>query len=101
MAFIAGEPNLICLTIYVLHISGRIFVLCVSIMYNGYVYETFGISKHFPVKLQLLLIRAEMFDNSLTAKCFIHDVGCWCSIFPVIFLIFVNRINYLELQVCS
>ncbi len=35
MAFIAGEPNLICLTIYVLHISGRIFVLCVSIMYNG------------------------------------------------------------------
>jgi len=25
---------------------------------NGYVYETFGISKHFPVKLQLLLILA-------------------------------------------
>ena len=38
MAFIAGEPNLICLTIYVLHISGRIFVLCVSIMYNGLQY---------------------------------------------------------------
>jgi hypothetical protein len=42
---------------------------------NGYVYETFGISKHFPVKLQLLLIRAETFDNPLTAKCFIYDVG--------------------------
>jgi hypothetical protein len=42
---------------------------------NGYVYETFGISKHFPVKLQLLLIRAETFDNALTAKCFIYDVA--------------------------
>jgi hypothetical protein len=45
-----------------------------NIGYNGYVYETFGISKHFPVKLQVLLIRAEMFDNPLTAKCFIYDV---------------------------
>ena len=43
---------------------------------NGYVYETFGISKHFPVKLQVLLIRAEMLDNPLTAKCFIYDVVC-------------------------
>jgi hypothetical protein len=41
---------------------------------NGYVYETFGISKHFPVKLQVLLIRVEMLDNALTAKCFIYDV---------------------------
>ena len=44
---------------------------------NGYVYETFGISKHLPVKLQVLLIRAEMLDNTLTAKCFIYDVGHW------------------------
>jgi hypothetical protein len=29
----------------------------------------------FPVKLQVLLIRAEMLDNPLTAKCFIYD-GC-------------------------
>ena len=42
---------------------------------NGYVYETFGISKHFPVKLQVLLIRAETLDNPLTAKCFIYDVS--------------------------
>ena len=42
--------------------------------YNGHMYETFGISKHFPVKLQLLLIRAEMLDNPLTARCFIYDV---------------------------
>jgi hypothetical protein len=49
---------------------------------NGYVYETFGISKHFPVKLQVLFIRAEIPDNLLTAKCFIYDVGgCFYSIF--------------------
>jgi hypothetical protein len=46
--------------------------------HNGYVYETFGISKHFPVKLQVLLKRAETLDNALTAKCFIYDVTCWC-----------------------
>ena len=38
--------------------------------YNGYVYETFGISKHFHVKLQVLLIRTEMLDNPLTANMF-------------------------------
>ena len=42
---------------------------------NGYVYETFGISKLFPIKLQVLLIRAKTLDNPLTAKCFIYDVG--------------------------
>ena len=42
---------------------------------NGYVYETFGISKHISVKLQLLLIRAMPYNNLLTAKCFIYDVG--------------------------
>jgi hypothetical protein len=42
--------------------------------YNDYVYETFGISKHLPVKLHKLLIIAKMFDNPLTAKCFIYDV---------------------------
>ena len=41
---------------------------------NGYVYETFGISKLFLVKLQLLLIRAETLGNQLTAKCYIYDV---------------------------
>jgi len=46
-----------------------------TLMHNGYVYETFGISKHFPVKLQLLLIRAETLDIPLIAKCFIYDVG--------------------------
>ena len=48
-----------------------------KLVHNGYVYETFGISKHFPVKLQVLLIRAEMPDNPLTAKCFIYDVMHW------------------------
>ena len=41
---------------------------------NGYVYETFGISKRFAIKLQLLLIRAKTLDKPLIAKCFIHDV---------------------------
>ena len=50
------------------------FFFC-RLVYNGYVYETFGISKHFPVKLKLRLIRAETFDNALTAKCFIYDVS--------------------------
>ena len=52
---------------------------------NGYVYETFGISKHFPVKLQVPLIRAETFDNPLTAKCFIYDVRAMCIIFLEVF----------------
>ena len=56
------------------------FVCLSKLAPNGYVYETFGISKHFPVKLQELLIRAEMLDNPLTAKCFIYDVGGSCFI---------------------
>ena len=53
-----------------------LFVASVVLMLagNGYVYETFGISKHFPVKLQVLLIRAEPYDKPQTAKCFIYDV---------------------------
>jgi len=53
---------------------------------NGYVYETFGISKQFPIKLQLRLIRAEMLDKLLTAKCFIHVVSRSVFFSPVIFL---------------
>jgi hypothetical protein len=45
-----------------------------SLAPNGCVYETFGISKRFPIKLQLLLIQAKTLDKPLTAKCFIHDV---------------------------
>src|SRR5574344_1743151 len=47
-----------------------------TMRHNGCVYETFGISKHLSVKLQVLLIRAETLDNPLTAKCFIYDVVC-------------------------
>jgi len=53
---------------------------------NGCGYETFGNSKHFPIKLQLLLIRAETLDKPLTAKCFIPVVSRSVFIFPVIFL---------------
>ncbi len=51
---------------------------------NGYVYETFGISKHFPVKLQVPLTRAMLLDNPLTATCFIYDVVHWRSLSSVI-----------------
>ncbi len=53
-------------------------------MANGCVYETFGISKHFPVKLQVLLMRAETLDNPLTAKCFIYDVVASLFFIPFI-----------------
>jgi|GEM_PF-2764063 len=56
-----------------------------GITHNGCVYETFGISKHCPIKLQVLLIRAETLDNTLTAKCFIYDV----SISVVIVILFL------------
>jgi hypothetical protein len=45
-----------------------------NLTYNAHVYETFGISKHFPVNLQAHLTRAGTLDNALTAKCFIYDV---------------------------
>jgi hypothetical protein len=32
-------------------------------------------SEHVPIKLKLLLIRAETLDKPLTAKCFIHVVS--------------------------
>jgi hypothetical protein len=57
-----------------------------NIAANGYVYETFGTSKHFPVKLQALLTRVEMLDNALTAKCFIYDVVRSAFIFFIILL---------------
>jgi hypothetical protein len=53
---------------------------------NGYVYETFGISKHLPVKLKVPLIRDETLDNSLTAKCFIYDVVRWPLLFSNLYI---------------
>lgn len=38
------------------------------------------ISKHSPVKLELLLILAESFDNTVTDKCFIYNVSNWRSV---------------------
>jgi hypothetical protein len=52
-----------------------------KVAHNGHVYETFGITKRLPIKIQLLLIRAKTLDKPLTAKCFIHDVsGMWLFI---------------------
>ncbi len=61
-------------------------------MANGCVYETFGISKRLPVKLQLLLIRAETLDKPLTAKCFIRVVSRSVFIFSVIFYQFATSL---------
>ena len=65
-----------------------------QLYHNGHVYETFGISKHFPVKLQLLLIRVEMLHNALTAKCFIYDVVRWWLF--IILLIFFSFHSFIK-----
>jgi hypothetical protein len=50
-----------------------VMYLFFSIACNGWRVCAVAVSKHFPVKLQAFLIRAETFDNPLTAKCFIYD----------------------------
>ena len=45
--------------------------------HNGYVYETFGISKHFTVKPLQCLLDVTPLKLALSAKCFIHDVTNW------------------------
>jgi len=37
-------------------------------------YEMIGIPKYFLVKLQVLLILAEIINNQLIVKCFMYDV---------------------------
>ena len=54
-------------------------------------YETFGISKLFPIKLQVVLIRAKTLDNSLTAKCFIYDVCALNGKYKQIFTFYCVR----------
>src|SRR5574344_2055830 len=67
-------------------------VICRAVMVatNACVYETFGISKRFPIKLQLLLIRAKTLEKPLTAKCFIHVVMGW--------LLFFQNLNFFHIQ---
>jgi hypothetical protein len=64
---------------------------------NVCVYETFGISKHFPIKLQLLLIRAETLDKPLSAKCFIHVVVC--SLLFIYCCLIINYIFNLPIKI--
>ena len=45
------------------------------------------ITKHLPIKLQLLFIRAVPLDNALIAKCFIHVVTCCVSFIRQTFVI--------------
>ena len=75
--------------------------MAIQITHNVYVYETFGISKHLPVKLPLFLIRAEMSDNPLTAKCFIYDVVRSYFFSAIIVIAFSSSINSLTLKSVS
>jgi hypothetical protein len=44
---------------------------------NGWVYETFGISRRFPIKPLRCLIRVPPLKLALSAKCFIYRVTNW------------------------
>jgi len=71
------------------------FINLILFLHNGgYVYETFGISKHFLVKIQQILTRAEMLDKPLIAKCFIYDVVCWPFFSPIINHIFLLHLFF-------
>jgi hypothetical protein len=86
-AFGAGNLQLFCLCVGYFFLVRSHF----NMFGNGCVYETFGISKRFPIKLQLLLIRAVLLDKPLTAKCFIHVVSRSVFIF----------LSFLSISFCS
>jgi hypothetical protein len=44
---------------------------------NGWVYETFGISKRFPIKPLRCLLNVLPLKLALSAKCFIYRVTNW------------------------
>lgn len=44
---------------------------------NGWVYETFGISKRFPIKPLQCLLDVPTLKSALSAKCFIYRVTNW------------------------
>ena len=58
----------------------QILTICVSVFkmrYNGYVYETFGISESKPVKPLQIKLSVTTLKLALSAKCFIYIVVCW------------------------
>ena len=61
---------------------------------NGCVYETFGISKRFHIKLQLLLIRAVPLEYALHRQLTMPRVSLSLFIFPVIFLSICYFVSY-------
>ena len=62
-------------------------VECLFVLYalplNGWRYGQLPISKHFPIKLQLLLIRAVPLEYPLHRQLTIPRVGNWCSFISV------------------
>ena len=64
---------------------------------NGWVYETFGISKRFLIKPLRCLLNVTPLKLALSAKCFIYRVVCWCLLFKVNSLqVNTNLIFYLN-----
>src|SRR5690554_4864039 len=53
------------------------YMVNLSIVGNGHVYEMFGNSKHYSVQPLQPYKPAEMTNKSLTAKYFIYDVVVW------------------------
>jgi hypothetical protein len=60
------------------NIFGLSVIVAVSLnWHNGWVYETFGISKRFPINPLLCLLNVLPLKLALSAKCFIYRVRCW------------------------
>ena len=60
--------------------------------YNGWVYETFGISKRFPIKPLRCLLNVLPLKLALSAKCFIYRVVCWA-------LFIINYLQFIVAQI--
>jgi hypothetical protein len=58
---------------------------------NGYVYETFGISKHLSVKPLQSLLSVMPLKLALSAKCFIYRVVRWPLLFSNLFVSFLTH----------
>lgn len=62
--------------------------------YNGWVYETFGISKRFPIRPLQCLLYVPHLKLALSAKCFIYRVtGRYSSFFQYLGLISIVSVS--------
>lgn len=70
-----------------------------GVAYSEYIYETFGIPKHVPLKLQALMIRAETFYNLLIADFYIRCLYCPSFILLCFFVVYYLFLPYVGLVV--